>query len=201
MDTAVEGSINSEPFRADGRRLLDRGFYAVYYHPAKEKIMIDSFHSDTKYLVEEVGIIEKKTEPPPRHSNSSLLSEMEKEGIGTKSTRPTMIQTLKARGYVRINRNTVYPTEKGMKLISCIEKPWGSYISPQFTSRVEEEMEKISRGERDWEELVRLGEEDFCGRNCGVSADQMIVSRNHNRTAARLLSIFSHCSESDWDDA
>ncbi len=154
LDTAVEGSINSEPFRADGRRLLDRGFYAVYYHPAKEKIMIDSFHANTKYLVEEVGIIEKKTEPPPRHSNSSLLAEMEKEGIGTKSTRPTMIETLKARGYVRINRNTVYPTEKGMKLISCIEKPWGSYISPQFTSRVEEEMEKISRGEKDWEELV-----------------------------------------------
>ncbi|MHB8566937.1 MAG: DNA topoisomerase [Nitrososphaerales archaeon] len=83
------------------------------------------------------------------------------EGIGTKSTRPTMIETLKEREYVRINRNTIYPTEKGMKLISCIEGPWGNYISPQFTSRVEEEMEKVARGEKDWEELVNSEREAF----------------------------------------
>ena len=160
LDTTVEGAINSEPFRAEGRRLLDRGFYSVYYYPPKEKL-IDSFHTNTKYLVEEVSIIEKKTEPPPRHSNSSLLAEMEKEGIGTKSTRPTMIETLKERQYVRIDRNTIYPTDKGMKLISCIEGPWGNYISPQFTSRVEEEMEKVSRGEKDWEELVNSERKTF----------------------------------------
>ncbi|MHB8566938.1 MAG: DNA topoisomerase [Nitrososphaerales archaeon] len=60
LDTTVEGSINEEPFRADGRRLLDRGFYAVYSHPAKEKKMIDSFRTNTKYLVEEVNILDKK---------------------------------------------------------------------------------------------------------------------------------------------
>ncbi len=160
LDTTVEGSINQEPFRAEGRRLLDRGFYAVYYYPPKEKL-IDSFHTNTKYLVEEVSMLEKKTEPPPRHSNSSLLAEMEKEGIGTKSTRPTMIETLKERQYVRIDRNTIHPTDKGMKLISCIEGPWGNYISPKFTSRVEAEMEKVSRGEKDWEELVNSERKTF----------------------------------------
>ena len=160
LDTTVEGSIEEELFRAEGRRLLERGFYAVYYYPPKEK-SIDSFHTNTKYLVEEVGILEKKTEPPPRYSNSGLLAEMEKEGIGTKSTRPTMIETLKEREYVRISRNAIHPTEKGMKLIGCIEKPWGDYISPKFTSRVEEEMEKIARGEKDWEELVSSERKTF----------------------------------------
>ena len=41
---------------------------------------------------------------------------------------------------VRMNKDNIYPTWKGMKLIECIEKPWGNYISPTFTSRVEEEM-------------------------------------------------------------
>jgi DNA topoisomerase-1 len=154
VDTTVDGLIQGEPFRADGRKLVDRGFYAVYYYPPKEKAMIDAFQPKTAYLVERVDILEKKTEPPPRYSNSSLLAEMERAGIGTKSTRPTMIETLRDRQYVRINKNVIYPTEKGMKLIEHIEKPWGSYISPKFTSRVEEEMEKVARGEKNWEELV-----------------------------------------------
>ncbi|MGI0092129.1 MAG: DNA topoisomerase [Nitrososphaerales archaeon] len=161
VDTTVDGSIQSEPFRAEGRKLLDRGFYSVYYYPPKEKVMIDAFHANTTYLVERVDILEKKTEPPPRYSNSTLLAEMERVGIGTKSTRPTMIETLKDRQYVRINRDTIYPMEKGMKLIEYIEMPWGNYISPKFTSRVEEEMDKVARGEKNWEELVSSEKKTF----------------------------------------
>lgn len=162
LDTTVEGSINiSDQFRAEARRLLDRGFYTVYYYPPKERVMMDGFLANTKYLVEEVNITEKKTEPPPRYSNSSLLGEMEKQGIGTKSTRPSMIETLKQREYVKVSKNTIHPTEKGMKLINFIEMPWGNYISPEFTSRVEVEMEKVARGEKDWEELVSSERKTF----------------------------------------
>ncbi|MGH2638739.1 MAG: DNA topoisomerase, partial [Rhabdochlamydiaceae bacterium] len=161
VDTTVDGLIQGEPFRAQGRRLIEGGFYSVYYYPPKEKAMTDSFHPNTTYLVERVDIIEKKTEPPPRFSNSTLLAEMERVEIGTKSTRPTMIETLREREYVRINRNTIYPTEKGMKLVEYIEKPWGNYISPKFTSRVEVEMEKVAHGERNWEELVSSERKTF----------------------------------------
>jgi DNA topoisomerase I len=65
-----------------------------------------------------------------------------------------MLQTLRERQYARVNRNIIYPTERGMKFISCIEDPWGNYISPEFTSKVEQEMEKVSKGEKDWKELV-----------------------------------------------
>ena len=154
VDTMVDGLIQREPFRADGRKIVDTGFYSVYYYPPKEKLMIDTFRPNTTYLVEKLEITERKTEPPMRYSNSSLLGEMEKVGIGTKSTRPTMIETLRGREYVRVNGNIIHPTERGMKLIEYVEKPWGNYISPKFTSRVEEEMEKVARGEKNWEELV-----------------------------------------------
>lgn len=159
--TVVDASIHGEPFRAGGRKIVDKGFYSVYYFPPKEKVMIDTFKPNTTYLVESVDITEKKTEPPLRYSNSTLLAEMEKSGIGTKSTRPTMIETLRGREYVRINRNVILPTERGMKLIEYIEKPWGNYISPKFTSRVEEEMEKVARGEKNWEELVSSERKTF----------------------------------------
>lgn len=154
LDTTIEGKINEELFRAEDKRLLERGFYEVYYYSPKEKRNADSFRENTKYLVEEVNMREGKTEPPPRYSNSSLLVQMEKEGIGTKSTRPMMIQTLRERQYVRVNKSIIYPTERGMKFINSIEEPWRDYIAPKFTSRVEEEMEKVSGGEKDWKELV-----------------------------------------------
>ena len=161
LDSKIDGTINEEPFRAESRKLLEPGFYEVYYYPPKEKKIADTFQPKTKYLVEGVDIPEKKTEPPPRYSNSTLLAEMEREGIGTKSTRPMMIQTLKDREYIKINRNIVSPSEKGIKFIGCIEEPWQNYISPEFTSRVEREMEKVSKGEKNWQELVNSERKNF----------------------------------------
>ncbi|MCL5068580.1 MAG: DNA topoisomerase [Thaumarchaeota archaeon] len=161
LDSKIDGVIKDEPFRAEGRKLLEPGFYEVYYYPPKEKKITDDFQVKTKYLVEEVNMQEKKTEPPPRYSNSTLLAEMERQGIGTKSTRPMMIQTLKDREYVKISRSIISPSEKGMKFISCIEEPWQNYISPEFTSRVEDEMEKVSHGEKDWQELVSSERRNF----------------------------------------
>ena len=161
VETTVDGLIQGEPFRSEGRKIVERGFYSVYFYPPKEKVMLEFFKPSTTYLVEAVNIMEKKTEPPPRYSNSALLGEMDRVGIGTKSTRPAMIETLREREYVRINRNIIHPTERGMKLIEYIEKPWRNYISPEFTSRVQEEMEKVARGEKNWEELVSSERKTF----------------------------------------
>jgi DNA topoisomerase-1 len=101
-----------------------------------------------------MDIAAKKTTPPPRYSEATLLAEMERQGIGTKSTRPLMIDTLKRRAYVHIQRHIVVATERGVKFIESIEKPWGEYISPQFTARVETDMEQVAQGKKNWEELV-----------------------------------------------
>lgn len=153
-DTTVRGTIKNEPFNANGRRLIDAGFYQIYYYPSKEKPIDQFFKPNTTYPVNSIDVTEKKTMPPLRYTESNLLAEMEREGIGTKSTRPLMIDTLRRRAYVRLQRQTVYPTERGMKFIASIERPWGDYISPQFTARVESAMEKIAEGKRNWEEIV-----------------------------------------------
>jgi len=161
-DTTIRGVISDEPFHANGRKLLDPGFYEVFYYPAKERLIGQSpFNSGMSYPVRSTDIAEKKTEPPLRYTESALLAEMEREGIGTKSTRPLMIDTLKRRLYIRLQRRVVYPTERGLKFIESIERPWGDYISPRFTARVEAEMEKVATGERNWEELVDSERQSF----------------------------------------
>ncbi len=161
VDSGVNGIIKNEPFYADGRRLIDPGFYRIYYYPPKERPVYQFFKPNTTYGIKRINVVEKKTVPPPRYSEASLLAEMERQGIGTKSTRPLMIDTLKRRAYARVQRDVVFPTERGMKFIASIEKPWGDYISPQFTARVESDMEKVAQGKKNWEELVDTERRSF----------------------------------------
>jgi len=72
-----------------------------------------------------------------------------------------MIDILKYRAYIRIYRSIISPTERGIRFITSIEKPWGQYISPEFTARVESEMEKIAQGKRNWEDLVESERRTF----------------------------------------
>ena len=161
IDSRVKGIIKNEPFQADGRRLIDPGFYRIYYYPPKERPIYQLFKPNTVYGIKRIDVAEKKTAPPLRYSEASLLAEMERQGIGTKSTRPLMIDTLKRRAYVRIQRHVIFPTERGMKFIASIETPWGDYISPQFTARVESDMEKVAHGKKNWEELVDTERRSF----------------------------------------
>ena len=161
LDRNVDGTIGGEPFSAEGRELVDPGFYEVFYYPPKKKPIGQSFKPNTKYGIKGVNIEEKKTTPPARYSEAVLLAEMERQGIGTKSTRPMMIDTLKRRAYIRVERQTVVPSERGTKFIESIERPWGDYISPKFTARVESEMERVARGEKDWNDLVASERKTF----------------------------------------
>jgi len=152
--TKVEGKIEDEMFKAEAREIKERGFYKVFYHQPKEKKFTVQFHEGEGYRVNDVRLVEKKTLPPPRYSYQSLLADMEKRGIGTKSTRPQMIDILKKRKYIEVKQSIIYPTSKGVELIEKIEQKWRDYISPEFTSRVEEEMRRVAEGKREWTELV-----------------------------------------------
>ncbi len=159
--TDVEGKIENEVFRAEGREVKERGFYKIFYHQPKENKFTVDFRPGNRYAVNNVSITEKKTLPPPRYSYQSLLSDMEKKGIGTKSTRPQMIDMLKKRRYIDVKQSIIYPTERGMMLIEYIEDKWSEYISPEFTARVEERMKKIAEGKEDWLQLVESERKSF----------------------------------------
>jgi len=159
--TDVEGKIGNDIFSAEGREVRERGFYKIFYHQPKENKFTVDFQSGNRYRVNNVSIVEKKTSPPPRYSYQSLLADMEKKGIGTKSTRPQMIDMLKKRKYIDVRQSIIYPTERGMMLIEYIEDKWSDYISPDFTGRLEQRMKKIAEGKEDWLQLVESERRSF----------------------------------------
>ncbi|MDG6989564.1 MAG: type IA DNA topoisomerase [Nitrososphaerota archaeon] len=153
-DIDIGGQISGQSFEADGRRLAEKGFYEVFYYQPKLRA-IDDFIQGQVYPVEWVKLVEKTTDPPSRFTESSLIAEMERAGIGTKATRPSIIETIKNRNYVtRSPGGVLTPSDRGMKLIGLLAKAWPEYTSTEFTSRIEKEMEKVAQGQAKWTDVV-----------------------------------------------
>src|SRR5206468_740966 len=95
------------------------------------------------------------TEPPPRYSEASLVKRMEELGIGRPSTYASILQVLKDRGYVRIDRKRLVPEDKGRVLTAFLESFFARYVEYDFTAGLEEQLDRISNNEMAWRDLLR----------------------------------------------
>ena len=102
---------------------------------------------------------EKQTEPPPRYTEAGLVKELEKREIGRPSTYATIITTLLARGYVEKLGRALKPTDTGEVVSSFLEKYFGGYISDSFTAEMENDLDEIADGKRDYVQTL----EEFYG--------------------------------------
>ena len=95
------------------------------------------------------------TEPPPRYSEASLVKRMEELGIGRPSTYASILQVLKDRGYVRIDKRRLVPEDKGRVLTAFLESFFARYVEYDFTAGLEEQLDRISNNEIAWRDLLR----------------------------------------------
>ncbi|HEY7662807.1 MAG TPA: type I DNA topoisomerase [Xanthobacteraceae bacterium] len=95
------------------------------------------------------------TEPPPRYSEASLVKRMEELGIGRPSTYASILQVLKDRGYVRIDKKRLVPEDKGRVLTAFLESFFARYVEYGFTADLEEQLDRISNNEIAWRDLLR----------------------------------------------
>jgi DNA topoisomerase-1 len=101
------------------------------------------------------------TEPPPRYSEASLVKRMEELGIGRPSTYASILQVLKDRGYVRIDKKRLIPEDKGRVLTAFLESFFARYVEYDFTAGLEEQLDRISNNEIAWRDLLRDFWRDF----------------------------------------
>lgn len=95
------------------------------------------------------------TEPPPRYSEASLVKRMEELGIGRPSTYAAVLQTLRDREYVRIDKKRLVPEDKGRIVIAFLESFFRRYVEYDFTADLEEQLDRISNSEIDWKQVLR----------------------------------------------
>jgi DNA topoisomerase I len=101
------------------------------------------------------------TQPPPRYSEASLVKKMEELGIGRPSTYAAILQTLKDRDYVRLEKNRFLPEESGRLLTAFLERFFERYVSYDFTAHLEDELDDISGGRAEWQRVLEEFWRDF----------------------------------------
>src|ERR1051325_10685557 len=94
------------------------------------------------------------TEPPPRYSEASLVKRMEELGIGRPSTYAAILQVLKDRGYVRIDKKRLVPEDKGRVVVAFLESFFSRYVEYDFTANLEDKLDEISAGNIDWRAVL-----------------------------------------------
>ena len=154
---AGEGNI----FRANGSTIVNAGFMAVYQEGQDDKKTKDS---DEKMLPplkegEQVDLLAIRpeqhfTEPPPRYSEASLVKALEEHGIGRPSTYASIISTLQDREYVELEKKRFYPTDVGRVVNKFLTNYFTQYVDYDFTAKLEDELDAVSRGEEEWIPLL-----------------------------------------------
>ncbi len=160
---SVDLAAGSEhSFRASGTTVIDPGFLAVYEEgkdqktsddedegrklPAMkpgERIPLDRIHTDQHF-----------TEPPPRFSEASLVKALEEYGIGRPSTYSSIIQTLQFRKYAELENRRFRPSDVGRAVSNFLSGHFTRYVDYDFTAKLEDELDAVSRGEEEWVPLM-----------------------------------------------
>jgi DNA topoisomerase-1 len=95
------------------------------------------------------------TEPPPRYTEASLVKALEEYGIGRPSTYASIISTLQDRDYALLEKKRFHPTDVGRVVNKFLTEYFTSYVDYDFTARLEDELDAVSRGEEDWIPLLQ----------------------------------------------
>jgi DNA topoisomerase-1 len=150
-------------FRASGTTVVDPGFLAVYEEGHDVKTAEDD-DANRKLPAMKIGeavpladILADQhfTEPPPRYSEASLVKTLEEYGIGRPSTYASIIQTLLNREYVTLDSRRFKPTDVGRAVAKFLSAHFSQYVDYDFTAKLEDELDAVSRGEEDWVPLMK----------------------------------------------
>ncbi|MFP5304315.1 MAG: DNA topoisomerase I, partial [Gammaproteobacteria bacterium] len=155
------GSDNA--FRANGSVLVEPGFIAVYSQGVDTPSGKDDEDDEKRLPALETGERVKLldltadqhfTEPPPRYTEASLVKTLEEYDIGRPSTYASIISTLLARDYVRLDGKAFVPTDVGMIVNKFLTDHFMRYVDYEFTAHLEDDLDAVSRGEKRWKPLL-----------------------------------------------
>jgi len=156
VDFAAGNPDDGHRLRANGSVLVVPGFIAVYQEGKDDattdegdRLLPEIAEGDVVKLVE-LRPEQHFTEPPPRFTEASLVKTLEEYGIGRPSTYASIIATLKNREYVEMDGKRFIPSDIGRIVNGFLTDHFTQYVDYDFTARLEDELDAVSRGEADW---------------------------------------------------
>ncbi|MBB5360111.1 DNA topoisomerase-1 [Rhodanobacter sp. ANJX3] len=164
---SVEFALRDVPggeasFRASGTTVIDPGFLAVYEEGRDQKNVDDDdegrrlprMETGEQVPLHDIVADQHFTEPPPRYSEASLVKALEEHGIGRPSTYASIIQVLQNREYVYLDSRRFKPSDVGRAVSNFLTSHFTRYVDYDFTAKLEDELDAVSRGEEAWVPLM-----------------------------------------------
>jgi len=158
MKTKIVANIKSDSipdFTANGSRVLSPGWLACDSEARGEDVELPLVEVGEELKLLELKDTEKFTEPPNRYTEAGLVKELEARGIGRPSTYASIMRTIEERGYITKEGRTLFPTDTGDVVSSFLEANFAEYISDTFTAEMEDELDDIANGDRDYTKTLK----------------------------------------------
>jgi len=150
----VDLEIGEEQFGCEGFRTIKKGWKAIYPFGLRQERDLPALVKGEELVVGSMELNEDETKPPSRFTQGKLIQEMEKLGLGTKSTRHEIIQKLYDRQYIQGKSPT--PTKTGMAVSSALRAHAESITKSEMTSTLEADMDNIAEGRKDMDAVIDI---------------------------------------------
>lgn len=152
---------NDVGLRATGSILVFDGFLTLYRESLDEDQVEEEDNKILPPLQEKEALEKQKvfpeqhfTQPPPRYTEASLVKKMEELGIGRPSTYARTTQVLQERGYVKNEKRTLVPEDRGRIVTAFLLNYFRKYVEYDFTAQLEEQLDEISNGDLFWKDVL-----------------------------------------------
>ncbi len=146
-------------FTANGSRVVFDGWLAADPAARGEDVDLPKVDAGNALKLIDITSLEKFTTPPDRYTEAGLIKELEKRGIGRPSTYASIMSTLQDREYVVKEGRSLRPTDVGDVVSTFLEKNFPVYIGDSFTAEMEDELDEIAGGKREYAKTLK----DFYG--------------------------------------
>ncbi len=173
VDIAATAGARKLDLRATGQVILFDGFLKLYQEGQDDEEDEESKRLPPMTTAENlrqkaITTTQSFTEPPPRYSEASLVKRMEELGIGRPSTYASILQVLRDREYVAVDKKRLVPNDTGRVLSAFLESFFNRYVEYNFTANLENELDRISNHEVDWKAVMRAFWEEFSAAIAGT---------------------------------
>jgi DNA topoisomerase-1 len=153
LSSTVTISCDVYELRTKGRIMKFDGYLKVM--PGKEDdIVLPSVEVGEELKLEQLDPQQNFTKPPPRYTEASLVKELEKRDIGRPSTYASIISTIQDRGYVRLENKRFHALKMGDIVSERLQESFSELMNYDFTARMEDSLDEVATGKRDWKELL-----------------------------------------------
>ena len=118
-------------------------------------MLLPEVEENVSFVWKELKCVEHETKPPPRYTPATLVSELEKNGIGRPSTYSTILNTLFKRKYIILQKGALIPQEIGTIVVNAMEDHFSGIMDKQFTAKMEEDLDNVALGKENWRDMIR----------------------------------------------